>query len=135
MRSVTTEAMLLTNRPVSRRINEALRTSLQVKNWVKVRSGATLLSITHLNPDRNPVATNQPEIAAKTPSSRNGSWIENEDAPTNFITPVSRRRLNAAIRNVLLINKDAVRTEAKPIARAPFLSTPSNLKNLSRIAR
>jgi hypothetical protein len=70
LRSVTTEAMLLTNKPVSRRIKDALKTSLQVKNWVKVRSGATLLSITHLKPDKNPVATNQPEIAAKTPSSK-----------------------------------------------------------------
>ena len=80
------------------------------------------------------MATIHPDIAANIPSKRNGNWIENDEAPTSFITPVSRRRLNAAIRRVLLINNAAVKTEAKPIAKAPFLNTPNNLKNLSSIA-
>ena len=60
--------------------------------------------------------------------------MEKLEAPTNFITPVSRLRLKAAIRKVLLINNEAVKTDAAPIANAPFLSTASNLKNFSRIA-
>ena len=69
------------------------------------------------------------------PSSKNGNWIENEDAPTNFITPVSRRRLKAAILIVLEISKAAVNTLAKPISRAPFRKTLSKRKNFSKIAR
>jgi hypothetical protein len=61
---------------------------------------------------------------------KNGSWIENDDAPTSFITPVSRRRLKAAIRKVFEINSAAVRTEARPTAIAPFRKTPSKLEEL-----
>ena len=105
-----------------------------MKNWVKVKSGATLESTIALKPARNPVETNQPKTAANTPSRRKGNWIEKLVAPTNYITPVSRLLLKAAILKVLLINNAAVNTEAAPIARAPFRNTPSNLKNFSKIA-
>jgi hypothetical protein len=59
--------------PVANNSNDAFRTSVHVKNWVKVSNGATLSSTTHLKPAKNPVATNQPDIAAKIPSSKNGS--------------------------------------------------------------
>jgi len=120
---------------VSNRNPEATQTSAQVKKRVKESSGATLVSTKYLNADKSPVDTIQPIIAEKIPSNKKGSWIENEDAPTNFITPVSRRRLKAAIRKVLLIKSAAVRTLAKPIANAPSRRTPKSLKNFSRIVR
>ena len=129
---MTTDATVETNRPVASKYAEATHTSPQPKKLVKDKSGATLESITLLRAASNPVASPQPTIAEIIPSSRNGSWIDHEDAPTSFITPVSRRRLNAAIRRVLLINYAAVSTEARPTSSAPFLSTPSNLKNLSK---
>ena len=132
---MATEATVETTRPVIKRIPEATQTSDQVKNLVKLSSGAILESTNNLNADSNPVENTQPTIAEIIPSSKNGSWIEKEEAPTNFITPVSRRRLKAAIRSVLLINSAAVRTLAKPIARAPSRNTDNNLKNFSRILR
>ena len=135
LRNVTIEATVETKNPVNRRIPEATQTSDHVKNFVKLSNGAILESTNNLKADNNPVEKTQPIIAEKTPSSKNGSWIENEDAPTNFITPVSRRRLKAAIRNVLLINSAAVSTLASPIASAPSRSTANNLKNFSKILR
>ena len=122
-----------TTKPVISRIPEATQTSDQVKNLVKLRSGAILESTSNLNPASRPVENIHPTIAEKTPSSKNGNWIENDEAPTNFITPVSRLLLKAAILKVLLISSAAVRTLANPITREPSLSTPSNLKNFSRI--
>mgnify|MGYP003351044175 CR=1 FL=1 len=100
-----------------------------------MRSGAIFASTKYLNPASNPVANSQPIMAEKTPSNKNGNWIENEVAPTSFITPVSRRLLKAARRKVFEINNAAVRTDARPIAKAPSRKTASNLKNFSRIVR
>ena len=122
-----------TTKPVSRSHAEAVQTSPQPKNLVKVKSGEILVSITCLIPAKSPVAKTQPINAEKTPSSKKGNWIDQEVAPTNFMTLVSRRRLNAAMRKVLLINSAAVNTDAKPTAKAPSRSTPRSLKNLSRI--
>ena len=110
LRNVTIEATVETKNPVNKSIPEATRTSDQVKNFVKLNNGAILESTNNLKADNNPVENIQPTIAEKIPSSKNGNWIEKDDAPTNFITPVSRRRLNAAILNVLLINNAAVST-------------------------
>jgi hypothetical protein len=127
--------MLETTSPVKSSQALATQTSFHVKNCVKVKSGETLLSITYLKPAKTPTDTTHPEIAANMPSSKNGNWIEKLEAPTNFITPVSRLRLKAAILRVLLISSEAVKTEAAPIINAPFRNTANNLKNLSRIAR
>jgi len=135
LRKVATEATVDTTSPVIKRIPEATQTSDQVKNLVKLSSGAILESTNNLNPDNRPVEKTHPTIAEIIPSSKNGNWIEKDEAPTNFITPVSRRRLKAAIRSVLLINNAAVRTLAKPIAKAPSRSTDNNLKNFSRMLR
>jgi hypothetical protein len=135
LRSVATEATVETKSPVIKRIPEATQTSDQVKNLVKLSRGAILESTSNLNAESRPVENTQPTIAEIIPSSKNGNWIENDEAPTNFMTPVSRRRLKAAIRSVLLINSAAVRTLAKPIAKAPSRSTDNNLKNFSRMLR
>ena len=100
-----------TTKPVRSNQPEAAATSPQPKKFVKVKSGATLVSTTYFNPASNPEASPQPTIAEITPSRRKGSWIDQDEAPTNFITPVSRRRLKAAIRSVLLISRAAVNTK------------------------
>ena len=51
------------------------------------------------------------------------------------ITPVSRRRLKAAIRKVFEIKRPAVNTEKSPTNKAPFRSTLSSLKNFSKMLR
>ena len=130
-----TEAIVETPKPARSSQAEAIQTSLQPKKLVKVRSGATLESTTLLSPANNPVAKIQPINAEKIPSSKNGSWIDQEDAPTNFITPVSRRRLNAAIRRVFEINRPAVNTEKRPTSRAPLRRTFRSLKNFSKMLR
>ena len=73
LRNVRTEAMPDTTRPVSNSQAEATQTSFQVKNWVKVKSGATLESTIALNPTNTPVETSQPKTAANIPSSKNGN--------------------------------------------------------------
>jgi hypothetical protein len=70
---VITEARIETTKPVARRYADATQTSPQPKNLVKVRSGATLESITVFKPANNPVANPQPIMAEITPSSKNGS--------------------------------------------------------------
>jgi hypothetical protein len=135
LRNVTKEATVATSTPVKSRYPEATQTESQPKNLVNVSKGATLVSIKNLKVESNPVANPQPIRLEKIPSSKNGSWIENEDAPTNFITPVSRRRLKAAIRIVLEMRRAAVKTLAKPISNAPFRKTFSKRKNFSKIAR
>ena len=130
-----TEARIETNKPVANSHAEATQTCPHPKNLVNVSRGATLESMTVFNPASNPVASAQPMIAEITPSNKNGSWIDHDDAPTSFITPVSRRRLNAAIRKVFEINNAAVNTDARPTANAPLRRTANNLKNFSRIVR
>ncbi len=73
LRNVRTEAKPDTTRPVSNSQADATQTSLQLKNWVKVKSGATLESIIALKPTNTPVETNQPKTAANIPSSKNGN--------------------------------------------------------------
>ena len=133
MRRVKVDARDETKSPVPRRYADATQTSFQVKKLVKVRSGAIRSSITYFKEESRPTENPQPIIAEKTPSRINGSWIEKELAPTNFITFVSRLLLKAAILKVLLINIAAVSTLANPIANAPSRKTFSNLKNFSRI--
>ena len=117
------EAIVETVNPASSNQADAIHTSFQPKKLVKVRSGATLESTTVFSPANKPVANPQPIRAEKIPSSKNGSWIDQEDAPTSFITPVSRRRLKAAIRKVFDIKRPAVSTEKRPTRSAPFRNT------------
>ena len=124
-----------TTKPVASKYADETQTSRQPKKLVKDKSGATFESTTLFKPASKPVANPQPITAEITPSSKNGSWIDHDDAPTSFITPVSRRRLKAAIRKVLEINNAAVSTDAKPTANAAFRRTANNWKNFSRIAR
>ena len=65
------EARIETTKPVASRYADATQTSPQPKNLVKVRSGATLESITVFKPANNPVASPQPMIAEITPSNKN----------------------------------------------------------------
>ena len=121
-----TEARIETTKPVASKYADETQTSRHPKKLVKERSGATFESTTVFKPARRPVANPQPITAEITPSSKNGSWIDHDDAPTSFITPVSRRRLNAAIRKVFEINSAAVRTDAKPTANAAFRKTANS---------
>ena len=125
-RSVATEAIAETKSPTPKSPPEATQTSDHLKNLVNESKGATFASTNPLNPANNPADTAHPKIAEIRPSKRKGSWMEKEEAPTSFITPVSRRLLNAARRRVLLIRRAAVKTLTIPIKRAPSRSTPSN---------
>jgi hypothetical protein len=73
LRRVTTEATVETTNPVIKRIPEATQTSDQVKNFVKLRSGAILESTSNLNADKRPVENAQPTMAETIPSSKNGN--------------------------------------------------------------
>ena len=67
------EATVETTNPVIKRIPEATQTSDQVKNFVKLRSGAILESTSNLNPANKPVEKTQPTRAENIPSSKNGN--------------------------------------------------------------
>jgi hypothetical protein len=67
------DATVEINRPVSNSSPEATHTSLQLKNRVKLRRGATLDEMSNLKSASNPVEKTHPIIAEKTPSRRNGN--------------------------------------------------------------
>ena len=70
---MATEATVETTSPVIKRIPEATQTSDQVKNLVKLSSGAILESTNNLNADSSPVENTQPTIAEIIHSSKNGN--------------------------------------------------------------
>ena len=68
------------------------------------------------------------------PSSRNGSWMEKFEAPTSFMIPVSRRRLNAATRIVFTIRITDTRIISSASPPANHCTQLSTLKNFSSSA-
>ena len=68
------------------------------------------------------------------PSSRNGSWMEKLDAPTSFMMPVSRRRLNAATRMVFTMRMTETMIMSRASPQANHWTHLSTLKNFSSSA-
>ena len=68
------------------------------------------------------------------PSSRNGSWMEKFEAPTSFMMPVSRLRLNAATRIVFTIRITETRIISSARPAANHCTQLSTLKNFSSSA-
>src|SRR5450759_520632 len=77
-------------------------------NWIWFASRS---AIRYLTPASSPpTASAAPIVAAMAPSSMNGSWMKTFDAPTRRMMPVSRFRLSAESRIVVVIKRAAARS-------------------------
>ena len=71
-------------------------------------------------------------VAAIAPSSMNGSWMNIVEAPTSRMIPVSRRRLSADSRIVVVMSRTAassMTSASPPASSVARLSTENSLSN------